>query len=181
MYGPLFLAKHGLQSVVDFHGNTKWAVDRTASNNDSASLVLLVQTSPSRIEHRRIWRKRKASFDKAGVRVVFCIGRDGTVQDVDVLRERSVHGDIVLLDDILEDYYKLTEKTLSSFRWADEHLSGSVQYVGKVDDDMYVDPFRLIDVLRHGARRENYGENNGEGEESGGGWITYPNRGLCVV
>ena len=91
-----------------------------------------------------------------------------------------MHGDIVLLEDHLEDYYRLTEKSLASFRWADEHLlSSDVQYVAKVDDDMFVDPFRLLDVLRLGARRENNGENNGEGGR-GGGWVTYPKRGLYM-
>jgi hypothetical protein len=82
-----FVFQHNLRSVVDFHGHTKWSADGTSWEGDGAVLVLLVQTSPSRIEHRRVWRKRRAAFNQANVRVVFCVGRDGDAKmDAQVLR-----------------------------------------------------------------------------------------------
>ena len=171
IYGQMFLEKHQLTSLVDFHGNTKWKrnIVLTESEEKTYRIAFLVQTTPSKFSYRQVWRKWKSIFESHSVLVLFCIGED---TDIAVNRrvkdESAKHGDIVFLS-LVEDYYNLSLKTLKSFEWAERNLGEEIEYIAKVDDDMYVNPSRLVDVLDKGTV-----------SEQNGLWHRYPSSGLYM-
>ena len=118
IYGPMFLEKHNLKSLIDFHGNTKWKRTMASSklNEKSYRIVFLVQSAPSRSAHRRVWRKWKSIFESQSALILFCIGEGADSAANHRVRDESAkHGDIVLLSTLVENYYNLSLKTLKSF------------------------------------------------------------------
>lgn len=82
----------------------------------------------------------------------FFVGRRGMAEGSDTPPEN-----IVVLDDVKDDYNSLPDKTLAVIRWAREH---GYDYVLKMDDDVYCRPERLHipneDYVGHAYGHPNY-------------------------
>ena len=55
----------------------------------------------------------------------------------------------IIQQNFVENYYNNTMKTMMAFEWATQHCR-SAKYLGFVDDDYYINPYMLTDLLRGG-------------------------------
>ena len=108
-------------------------------------LMILILSSPKtknrRDAIRQTWMKR---YDKSlKVQVKFSVGLEGLpTKEVENLKsENTAHGDLLLLENVLDSYHNLTRKVLESIVVLDDHYLFS--YLMKCDDDTFV----VLDVV----------------------------------
>jgi hypothetical protein len=96
---------------------------------------------------RRMAIRQTWGSDTRLLRVLFIVSRPAkTTTLLDVQNEATLHGDMVLVGHIQEDYLNITHQTLEVFRAASMH-AGPATHVMKVDDDSYVHVTRLLKHL----------------------------------
>lgn len=75
-----------------------------------------------------------------------------TPVECNVTRESRQFNDIILAD-FVDNYYNNTLKTLSGIHWAVQNCRlGSVEYVLLSDDDMWLNPYNLLEYLENATR-----------------------------
>lgn len=115
------------------------------------SLLVLVTSGLQHGERRRAIRETWGSRQEQrqhGMRLVFLLGTSDPPPlglETSLTAEAARHGDIVR-EDFLDSYQNLTLKTLAGIKWASEYC-GTVRFVLKTDDDMYVNIGGLLDYL----------------------------------
>ncbi|GFO10616.1 beta-1,3-galactosyltransferase 1-like [Plakobranchus ocellatus] len=105
-----------------------------------------VQNHARRHAIRHSWASQRA-FTGITVKLVFILGQPATRREqLEVLSEQASSGDIVQAR--FEDTFRnLTFKALTFMAWANANCV-QAQYIVKVDDDMFVDMFRvLFDII----------------------------------
>ena len=110
-------------------------------------LLILVATAPGNIAKRNVIRKTWASDPSMKIRwkTMFLIGqaRDSTQEEY-LEAERLTYIDLIRGAQ-RETYQNLTLKTQMGLEWAAKYCDS--QFVMKTDDDVFVNPYRLMDYL----------------------------------
>jgi len=80
------------------------------------------------------------------MRVIFMLGSSNDSQlDSKIKNESKIYGDIVQ-ETFQDTYLNLTLKTIQGIKWVSEYCS-KVKYVLKVDDDVLVNSYSLLNYL----------------------------------
>lgn len=137
-------------------------------------IISFVHSRPSHFEYRQVIRNTWANpkyFSKLGIVNVFVLGEpaeslgDNSTID-DVYEEFKTYGDIVM-SDFIDSHVNLTYKNLAAMRWIQQYCLKNVskeqqpRYVLKADDDVFIDSFRLIRLMRY-LERTNFREDLGD-------------------
>ena len=129
--------------------NPEYTVCDNNSNNDSVYLLVYVHSGPTnyqrRIVIRETWATRTLFPD---LRLVFMIGKtlDKNIMQA-IQYENELYQDIVQ-EDFLDSYKNLTYKGVMALKWISIYCS-NVKYILKVDDDIVINTFTLINHLKH--------------------------------
>ena len=123
--------------------------------------VIIVVTSFARNFERRLWiRKTWGSsqiwLNKKKWKVIFNVGAvktDTKTVNKDLRKESMEFNDILILD-IPEDFYRLSEKVMAALQWV--YQKSSFKFVFKVDDDIFVHVDRVIKHLIDYWPNENF-------------------------
>ena len=126
-------------------------------------LLVYVHTAPKHSKHRALIRQTwgdRNNFKHLNMRVVFLLGKstDQLVEDA-ITMESDMYGDIVQ-EDFIDAYRNLTYKAIMGLRWVTYHCN-TPRFVLKVDDDIFVNIFNVINHLEVMAKKE---AENGKGE-----------------
>lgn len=116
----------------------------------STFVAVLILTGPRYFERRDTIRETwLANHDSEVVKAYFAIGTTGlTTEELGTLTyENSKHGDLLLLPELYDSYYNLTEKVVQSITWLDSRVD--FKYLFKADDDTFARMDVLISELRH--------------------------------
>ena len=112
-------------------------------------LLIMVFTSPAFFDRRSVIRKTWATDPSMKTRwkTVFLLGQtpDDSVQNEYLEAEGMMHRDLIRGAQ-KENYYNLTLKTQMGLEWASKYCD--FQYLLKTDDDVFVNPYLLMDYLR---------------------------------
>ena len=118
-------------------------------------LFVYIHSSPSNYQRRNLIREtwaQKSLFPET--RLLFMMGK---VNDESVMQavayEYEIYRDIVQ-EDFFDSYKNLTYKGLMALKWISIYCS-QVNYVLKVDDDIMVNTFTLINHLKYLDKHEN--------------------------
>lgn len=110
-------------------------------------LLILVATAPDNIDRRKVIRKTWASDPSMNIRwkTMFLVGqgKDST-QDEYLKAENLMYNDLARGAQ-RDTYQNLTLKTQMGLEWAAKYCD--FQFVMKTDDDVFVNPYRLMDYL----------------------------------
>ena len=111
-------------------------------------LLILVPSGPMNFKNRRVIRQTWGtdhSMNKTW-RTMFLLGQaEYPKENIYVISEAAIYGDIVQGDQI-DSYYNLTLKLEMGLEWAVNYCD--FDFLLKADDDVFIDPFQLIDYLR---------------------------------
>lgn len=103
---------------------------------------------------RQSWASHNA-FSLISLRLVFILGQtSSTREQLEVFTEHASSGDIVQAK-FKDSFQNLTYKAVTFMTWATTHCA-QAQYIVKVDDDMFVDMFRVIVDLLPQMMDKNY-------------------------
>ncbi|XP_045625542.1 beta-1,3-galactosyltransferase 1 isoform X2 [Procambarus clarkii] len=119
--------------------------------NDSSPFILVVV--PSALHHfqeRQTIRTTWASphlYPYTWIRTVFVLGAtsNNTLQEL-IYQEMDLHHDIIQ-NTFVDSYRNLTYKTISWLSWVRDWCP-ETPFVAKIDDDVVVNPFHLLQYLR---------------------------------
>ena len=110
-------------------------------------LLVLVVTAPDYIDRRNVIRKTWASDPSMDIRwkTMFLLG-----QAKDSTQEEYLEAENLMYNDLIrgtqrETYLNLTLKTQMGLEWAAKYCD--FQFLLKADDDVFVNPYRLMDYL----------------------------------
>lgn len=113
-------------------------------------MIILVLSAPANFVKRQKtrqvpWRPANVPDGRGGVKLVFLIGAvdDAGLQE-NIAKEAEEFGDILQLG-LMDGYVNLPYKTIAGFIWAAGTYSP--RYLLKADDDIFVDPTRLVDIM----------------------------------
>ncbi|XP_071087834.1 beta-1,3-galactosyltransferase 1-like isoform X1 [Haliotis cracherodii] len=117
------------------------------TNISNLKFLVIVHSATQNFQRRRLIRETWANknlFKDLSVRILFLFGitQNEKVQSL-IENESLVYEDIVQ-GNFLDTYHNLTHKGVLSFRWISEHCLHA-QMVLKVDDDMFINPFLLLE------------------------------------
>ena len=107
--------------------------------------VLVLVHSHAGHAHLRISQREAAALSK-NIKLVFILFKSSSVDEEEIIKEHSKHGDI-LLGDKEESYKSLVYKHVMGLQWSAENCP-DVEYVVKMDDDISVDWTGLINIVR---------------------------------
>ena len=112
-------------------------------------LLIMVPTQPSFFDRRSVIRETWGTdpSTKTRWRTVFLLGQaaNDSIQNEYLKVEEIMHGDIVRGAQT-EDFNNLTLKMQMGLEWASKYCD--FQYLLKADDDVFVNPYLLMDYLR---------------------------------
>ena len=116
--------------------------------HENVLVTILVISAPDHFKQREAirnsWGKTK---DNKEVVLSFLVGlSDNTTVDKAVADESAKNGDVIV-NNINDSYQNLSLKTISAFAWFKQFCSKS-QFLLKVDDDMFVQIDRLLELIR---------------------------------
>ncbi|XP_062604138.1 beta-1,3-galactosyltransferase 1-like [Saccostrea cucullata] len=114
---------------------------------EKLNYVVIVHTSTDHFKRRSIIRQTWGNINilrNGGFRIVFFFGLSKNKRTQTMLEnESTVYGDIVQ-GHFVDSYHNLTHKGVLTYRWLSEFCS-NVEMVVKVDDDMFVNLFYLME------------------------------------
>ena len=129
-------------------------------------LVVVVLTGPANVKRRNAMRStwlNLTNFASVTRRFVIGTARIGIETRTLLQQERNLHGDLLFLEDLKDEYNELTRKLLKTLIWISKHVECS--FVMKVDDDTFArldvilseltEKYHAIDNLYWGFHRGN--------------------------
>ncbi|CAG0917595.1 unnamed protein product [Notodromas monacha] len=115
-------------------------------------ILLLVISAPGnwarRKVLRRVWMSQKGEMQRENIFAAFLVGQPQEGSNFTEKSQRLLEhetkslGDIITLADHEDVYYRLTYKVIAGYAWAREFCK-SAKFIGKVDDDVFVNIKRL--------------------------------------
>lgn len=124
------------------------------NSNSSVYVIVYVHSSPTNHQRRMViretWSTRTLFPD---MRVVFMIGKsldDKVMKAIEY--ENELYQDIVQ-EDFIDAYKNLTYKGIMALKWISIYCS-QIKYVLKVDDDIVVNTFTLLNHLKYVDKHE---------------------------
>ena len=115
-------------------------------------LLFLVPSSPygiaKRAAVRRTWMALYNKLPNLKITSKFILGNEGLPRrkKKEIEHEMTTYQDIILLDNLSDSYYNLTNKLLQGLVWV--HKNHHFDYLIKCDDDSFVQIDRLVNALR---------------------------------
>ncbi|CAK9303108.1 unnamed protein product [Gordionus sp. m RMFG-2023] len=129
----------------------------TENNKHKRSKVYIVAIIHSAIHHlesrkaiRETWGAH-SSIHQKNMRLVFILGqpiphpKDSHTLQNEISTESELYHDIVQ-GNFIEGHQNLTLKTVTGYKWVSQYCSHA-KYVLKIDDDMHVDTFQVLQLL----------------------------------
>lgn len=116
-------------------------------------LVFLVPVSPAEVEAREAVRKTWGGPSPNTLTVFYTgllQGPGGALSQEKLVEESKVHADIIQMD-FLDSYQNLTIKTMMMMNWL-ATFCPNASYAMKVDADIFVNTFYLVDILKSAPR-----------------------------
>ena len=119
--------------------------------NEQIILLIMVTSAVSNSERRRAirdtWGKDRFEFSEQ-IKLLFLIGESpsDTLQ-TEVNEEYKEFGD-VLQESFVDSYANLTIKSLFMLKWFSQYCTEHVQYLMKVDDDMYINVPEVYNLVK---------------------------------
>jgi len=156
-YSRLYPRHAALPGQPDF----QYVINTDVCGREDVNVVMVVTSHEGNQALRAAWRRllTTADLERLGARRVFLLGRPSphqagyeTVDESLVESESARYGDIVQ-GSFLESYRNLTLKHLMGLRWASAYCR-QARYVVKMDDDIAVDVYQLVDKLEARYRPE---------------------------
>ena len=138
----------------EFMLNPKDSICRPNSNT-SVLLLTFVAIAPHLFDKRMLirntWGNKNLTQD---MRLIFAVGRskNETVNKM-IIDESNLFNDIIQKN-FTDSYYNLTTKIMMSFKWISKYCQNS-KYVLRINDDVVVNTFSLIDYLKSIQYRQN--------------------------
>ncbi|KAK3577288.1 hypothetical protein CHS0354_008380 [Potamilus streckersoni] len=113
------------------------------------TILIMVHTAVSHFHRRQVLREtwaNKELFKDINMRILFLLGRPKN-ESIQVLlvNESKQYQDLVQ-GDFIDDYHNLTHKGVLGFRWITENCRNA-KFILKIDDDVYVNIFRVVEEL----------------------------------
>ena len=110
---------------------------KSTTKSVTADLIVLIFTGPKNYDRRDVIRETWGSVVPENVIKYFVIGtKDMQIEEKATLDyENQVNYDLLLLPDLADSYYALTDKVLESFKWLKNNAD--YKFILKVDDDTY--------------------------------------------
>jgi hypothetical protein len=147
-----FKSAHQKNKIVNPHNfnyilNPKHQVCRT-DNHEKVFILAMVPIEPSLLKKRNEIRNTWAnSHFFPEIKIVFLLGLSSSSYENNKLRgEFEMFADLVQ-EDFIDSYNNLTLKTIMGFKWASEYCPNA-QFLLKVDDDVVVNPIKLVKYLK---------------------------------
>ncbi|XP_025016343.1 beta-1,3-galactosyltransferase 5-like [Tetranychus urticae] len=120
------------------------------SSSNEINLLAFVHSAPLNFDKRRIIRSTWASRHVQhllGIKVIFLLGlTNSSSLQSSIDSESSQFGDLVQ-GNFADTYANLTYKHLMGYKWVLTFCRGA-KFVMKIDDDAYVDIFRVVGFLK---------------------------------
>ncbi|KAG8556162.1 hypothetical protein GDO81_017943 [Engystomops pustulosus] len=115
--------------------------------DESPFLIFLIATVANEVESRRAIRTTFGATLENGATVMclFLLGKDNTQESNSILEESEKHHDIIQKD-FQDTYNNLPIKILMGIEWVSNYCPRA-KYVMKTDSDMFVNTYRLMDLL----------------------------------
>jgi hypothetical protein len=119
-------------------------------SNLKPELIVVVNSAIGHLENRELIRQswgsaKSKARNKMAVMFIFGMTIDGAKQDL--LEKESKHYNDIIQVEFLDTYHNLTKKTIAMLNWV-KYFCGSAKYVLKCDDDILINPDRLLVGLR---------------------------------
>jgi beta-1,3-N-acetylglucosaminyltransferase 5 len=142
------------KDIVEFYLNPKELI---CDPNKKLLLIAFVVIAPDRFEKRNVirstWGNNSLAPDE--FKIVFSVGqsKNSTINEM-LVNEFLLHEDILQINNFTDSYDYLTTKIMKSFRWVSMYCQ-SAQYLLRINDDVMVNTFSLINYFKNIKRGEN--------------------------
>ena len=131
----------------------KYPIQIPPCRNSTGGLFVAVISAPDYFDKRQIirqtWLRHMSEQSKqlnlSGFGFIVGLPKNNDTQ-VRIEKESAAYGDVLQID-MMDDYYNLTLKVVGLTNWLHDHCS-RVDFVLKVDDDVYVNVHNLIPSLK---------------------------------
>ena len=131
--------------------NFEIIIKPSACKNSHVFIVIFVHSAPEHFAHRKTIRETWASVTEIHgkfIETVFLLGqtKDVSLQNA-IEREAKICKDIVQ-ENFIDAYRNLTYKHVMGLKWVSEYCN-KAKFVVKLDDDVFVNVFKLVLVLEN--------------------------------
>ena len=116
-------------------------------------LLMLVVSHPNHTEARTAIRNTWASvksyqsgLNMLNIKTLFVVGKTGVKTTDDHVKQESHKYHDMLIMNMQESYYKLTEKALTALSWSLQNCP-QFKYILKTDDDSFNNPGKIVDFI----------------------------------
>lgn len=141
--------------LVNLH-NFEYVINNNICDNQTF-LVILVHSAPEneaeRTALRTTWAYPTRRLGKSIKTVFLLASRNTTVSQKTMVSENDRYHDIVQ-GNFIDSYKNLTYKLMMGMKWVTSYCP-SAKFVLKADDDVFVDIYRIVDILRGRYRNAN--------------------------
>lgn len=120
--------------------------DDEAAGTNKTKILVLIKSAIDHLNRRISIRKTWGSHPALLIR--FVLGLNATEESADIEVEQSVFNDIIK-GNFYDYYYNNTYKTLTGLHWAETECGDEMRYVMLSDDDMWVNPFNLLNFTEN--------------------------------
>jgi galactosylxylosylprotein 3-beta-galactosyltransferase len=129
--------------------NNNTLLERATPNHKI--LIILIMSSPASAHRRNVIRGTWLSLCKnsSDLQYYFVVGSSGFNAEMHsvIEEEQSFHHDLIILQNVYDDYESLTHKVLEAFVWLDKAVK-RFQYLLKCDDDSFVQVNKVVSELQ---------------------------------
>ena len=115
---------------------------------EKATIQAFVLSAPQHFERRNIIRSTWANTTTfPQIQTVFMVGIASQLDINRKLEEEALKYTDIVQADFIDTYYNLTLKTLMGLKWMSINKHDQTPFVLKIDDDVVVNPFQLVEFL----------------------------------
>jgi len=157
----LFALTPRIEPIV-YSGNVRSSIAYSQGTLDdlkpSVHLIILVLSVSTKSATRNVIRRTWLGDRDSRIKHFFIVGSEGVASSVlkDLSDEEALHGDIMLLESISENYKSLSENVLTAFQWLRSRYK--FNFVLKCDDDSFVQvPLLLQELTKQQQQRLYWG------------------------
>ncbi|OQV14797.1 putative Beta-1,3-galactosyltransferase brn [Hypsibius exemplaris] len=139
--------------------NTKYTLEPRICSDDPIHhpyLVLFIPSRPGNAQDRAALRETWGAHARlCNVRVVFGFGTfDSEDLFEEVRAENNLYGDLLQTSRVTDAYHNQTRLVLSFLEWGANHCQGA-KFIGKADEDTWINIFGVLKYLQLPAASEN--------------------------
>jgi len=143
--------------------NCSWIADRrvlvgnssvcTSAQGEGVFLITVVISYHANLLSRNAIRQTWGNvrqYKGRNMRLLFAFGTHADANlNNQLVYEQDTYGDILQLD-IVDQYHSLTNKTVLTLRWIEQHCPrNTIEFILKTDDDSFNNIPRIVDFLSH--------------------------------